>query len=168
MELFVDVWPELSKVNEDIVTFFPEVPPMVQKEYNALMGRYASSHIRYSNRTQFKLAFLTLYQEAQERLRAKIRINTRLRTLDEKEALSGSEVVTNMATNPDASPDTDDYEPLPYVNNQSRQKENLSKVTGLYSWKHSVGGQAFNEFLDAFKLLFRVILSEEVVVYDQE
>jgi len=168
MEKFTDVWKNISEVNVDITNFFPSVLPMEAEEYAALVGRYAESTIRYSNRTQFKLAFLTLYKEAQERLRAKLRINTTLRNLEESEALGGTEVVTNAATNPDTSPDTDDYQPLPYVNSQTRQKENLSKVTGLYNWKHSVGGQAYNEFLDTFTKLFTVILSGEQEVYYEQ
>ena len=162
---FTEVWKDIVEVNADISEFFPSMPLMEREEYITLMGRYAESRIRYTNPTQFKFAFITIYKEAQERLRAKLRINTRLRNLEEMEALGGSEVITNAATNPDTNPDTDNYEPLPYVNNQTRQKENISMVTGLYNWKHSVGGQAYNEFLDAFKPLFRIILSGETEVY---
>lgn len=167
METMSDIWPTLEAVNQDIQELFDGIEPMSKNEYSALMGRYGSSHIRFSNRTQFKLSFLTIYSEGQERLRAKLRINTRLRNLDEREALGGSEVITNTAANPDTDPSTDAYEPLPYVNSQTGQKEKLSTVTGLYNWKHSVGGQAYNEFLDAFKLLFRVILREEITLYEQ-
>jgi hypothetical protein len=167
METLSQIWTTLQEVNNDIQTLFPSIPLMNEEEYAALMGRYAESHIRYDNRTQFKLAFFTYYKEAQERLRAKLRINHILRNLEESEALGGVEVITNIATNPDTDPDTGDYGPLPFVNSQNRQKEKLSKVSGLYNWKHSVGGQAYNEFLDAFKLLFRVIMIEEEVIYEE-
>lgn len=165
MQLFTEVWKSLDEINSDIVEFFPSIAPMEKEEYYSLLGRYGSSTIRYTNPLQFKLAFLTVYKEAQERLRAKLKINTVLRNLSEQEALDGSEVITNAATNPDTSPETDDYDPLPYVNNQTRQKEKLSKVSGYYNWKHSVGGQAYNEFLDAFRMLFRVLLSSEEEIY---
>lgn len=167
MEKFTDVWKDINEVNTDIETFFPSVSPMEPEEYAALLGRYAESEIRYTNRTQFKLAFLTLYKEAQERVRAKLRINKILRELEEDEALVGMQVVANQATNPDTEPPTEDYEQLPYVNAQTSQREKVGRVTGLYNWKHSVGGQAYIEFLDTFMKLFRVIHKHAEAVYEQ-
>lgn len=143
------------------------IQPISDMEYLALVGRYGSSHIRYHNRYQFMAQFFTLYIEAQERLLSKIKINKRLRNLTEEEALTGSKIITNNATNPDTSPATDAYEPLPYVNSQSAQKERLGEVKGLYGWKHSVGGQAYIEFVDTFKQLFRIVLQEEETVYEE-
>jgi len=167
METFIDVFPTLAKLNEYKTELFPSIEDTNQEEYVSLVGRYASSHIRYMNRYQFMCAFFTILREAQEKLRIKLTINTRLRSLEESEALEGEQVITNDATNPDTEPSTNDYSPLPYVNKQVAQKGDLSKVKGLYNWKHSVGGQAYNEFLDAFKSLFKVILIQEETVYEQ-
>lgn len=165
---FKKVWSDIDEINSDMNEMFPSIPNMEVEEYNSLMGRYMESQIRYYNVHQFKFAFFSIFKEAQERLRAKLKINNLLRNLDPSEALGGSEVITNIATNPDSSPETDEYEPIPFVNNQTRQKENLSKVSGLYNWKHSVGGQAYNEFLDSFRGLFRVILSDETEEYYEQ
>jgi hypothetical protein len=165
MQKFTEVWKDITQINQDIQTFFPSVPQMDTEVYAALLGRYAESEIRYTSPIQFKLAFLTLYKEAHERLQSKLRINTILRNLDEEEALSGSQVMTNAATNPDTEPDTGNYEPLPFVNSQTAQKESLSRVTGLYNWKHSIGGQAYIEFLDTFMKLFRVIHKHKETIY---
>lgn len=167
MEKFTDVWETLESYNADRQKFYPTTPAMTQEEFNTLLGRYASSTIRYSNRTQFKLAFMSINVEAQERLRAKLMINTKLRNLVEEEALEGNMVVINNATNPDTEPSTEAFSPLPYVNGQTAQKEKIGKVGGLYNWKHSVGGQAYNEYLDMFKRLFKVVLEEEITVYEQ-
>jgi len=165
MQKFTEVWKDLGEVNTDITLFFPSISPMENEEYASLLGRYAESEIRYSSPIQFKLAFLTLYKEAQERLRAKLRINTTLRSLEEEQALTGSEIITNQATNPDTEPGTETYEPLPFVSSQTAQKEKLSRVTGLYNWKHSVGGQAYIEFLDTFMKLFRVMHKHKETIY---
>lgn len=164
---FTSVWEDLESYNSDLLIFNPSFAPMEQEEYNALMGRYAESDIRYKNVTQFKLAFMTLNKEAQEKLRSKLLINTRLRNLTEEQALEGTIVISNNATNPDTSPAVDAWEPLPYVNAQSGQKEKISTVRGLYNWKHSVGGQAFNEYLDTFTKLFKVLIIEEEDLYGQ-
>ena len=165
MQKFTEIWKDITEMNVDRNKFFPSIPEVEPEVYAALLGRYAESEIRYTSPIQFKLAFLTLYKEAEERLRAKLMINTRLRSLDETEALSGSQVMTNAATNPDTEPDTGNYDPLPYVNSQTAQKESLSKVTGLYNWKHSVGGQAYIEFLDTFMKLFRVMHQHKETIY---
>lgn len=167
MILFTQVFKSLDELNEKKNEMTPSIPDVNEDEWVALMGRYGSSHIRYDNVGQFMAAFFTILRESQERLRVKLKINTRLRSLEESEAMDGEEVITNTATNPDTEPSTDSYEPLPYVNNQVGQKGKLSKVRGLYNWKHSVGGQAYNEFLDGFVKLFRVILGEEIIVYGE-
>lgn len=167
MILLTKVWSDLESYNQDRAIFFPSIPEMTEEEWVVLMGRYGSSHIRYSNPTQFKFAFFGLNKEAQEKMRAKLKVNERLRNLTEEEALSGDEIITNVATNPDTAPSMDVYEPLPYVSNQTGQKETRGKVAALYNWKHSLGGQAYNEWLDTFRALFRVILQEEVDVYGQ-
>ena len=168
MELFTTIFPDLETLNEWKVKLMPTIPDTTEEEWVALLGRYGGSHIRYNNRVQFIASFFTILKEAQEKLRIKLQVNTRLRTLEEVEALDGEEVISNTATNPDQEPSTVDYDPLPYVNSQVAQKGKLGKVKGLYNWKHSVGGQAYNEFLDAFKQLFRVILREEETVYGQK
>lgn len=164
---FPVVWKTLAEYNTDKNFFMPSIEDMNEEEWVALLGRYAESHIRFHNVTQFKMAFLTINKEAQEKLRSKLKINARLRSLNEDEALYGAEIITNMATNPDTEPTTEAYEPLPYVNQQTGQKEQLGIVGGLYRLKHSIGGQAYNEYLDSFRSLFRVILIDEEVVYEE-
>lgn len=167
MELFTTIFTDLDNLNEWKNKMMPSIEDTTEEEWVALMGRYGSSHVRYNNRYQFMAAFFTILREAQEKLRIKLKVNTELRSLGSEDALEGDEVITNTAVNPDTNPATDAYEALPYVNSQVAQKGKLGKVRGLYSWKHSVGGQAYNEFLDAFKGLFRVVLSEEVTLYGQ-
>ncbi len=167
MILFTEVWKNLDELNDDIEKYFPSIGGLTDEEYMALVGRYGSSHIRYTNVFQFKAAFFTILKESLERMRAKLKINTRLREMDEVEALLGMEIVTNIAANPDTEPSTDAYEPLKFIQQQSGQRENIAPVRGLYSWKHSVGGQAYNEFLDSFRKLFRVIITDTVTVYEQ-
>ena len=164
---FSKVWEDIDAINADKNTFFPSIPDFEPEEYAALLGRYAESHTRYDNETQFKLAFFSIDIEARPRLRAKIRANELLRNLDEDEVLEGGLSVINSAANPDTAPSTEAFEPLPYINSQSAQKDKLGKVSGLYNWKHSVGGQAYNEYLDSFRKLFRVVLREEKVVYER-
>ena len=165
--LFTDVFPTLEKLNERKDELTPSVDDVNQEEWVALIGRYGSSHIRYSTTIQFECMFFTILYEALDRLRVKLRVNKRLRTMEEEEALSGEKVVSNQATNPDTEPSTEDFDELPYINGQTTQKGTIAKVKGLYEWKHSVGGQAYNEFLDGFRSLFRVVLIQEEVVYEQ-
>jgi hypothetical protein len=159
---FEFVWESVEELNKDKNKFFPSIPDMEQEEFTALAGRYWGSEIRYTNMMQFKFAFFSILVDALPRLRAKLRINERLRNLSVEEAMEGMEIITNVATNPDTSyPEPDEiYEPLEYVSSQSAQKEKQGIARGLFNWKHMVGGQSYNEFLDSFKKLFRVILSE--------
>lgn len=159
---FEFVWESVEELNKDKDKFFPSIPNMEQEEFTALAGRYWGSEIRYTNMMQFKFAFFSILVDALPRLRAKLRINERLRNLSVEEAMEGMEIITNVATNPDTSyPEPDEiYEPLEYVSSQSAQKEKQGIARGLFNWKHMVGGQSYNEFLDSFKKLFRVILSE--------
>jgi hypothetical protein len=167
MEKFTDIFKDLDELNKWRENISPYIPEVELREWVALVGRYGDSHTRYSNRVQFICAFMTILGENIEKLRVKLRVNSELRQLDVVDALSGDEVITNNATNPDTSPSNDAYEPLPYVSSQVAQKGKLAKVRGLYDWKHSVGGQAYNEFLDGFRPLFRVVLREEVNLYEQ-
>lgn len=164
---FTEIWEDIDAINIDKNIFFPELPDFTNEEFNALLGRYAESHVRYHNPTQFKLAFLSNDIEARARLRAKLKANETLRNLELSEILEGGQSIVNVATNPDTEPSTEIFEPLPYVNTQNAQKDTLSKVNALYNWKHSVGGQAYNEYLDSFRKLFRHVLSEEIVVYER-
>ena len=165
--LFTDVFPTLETLNSRKDELMPSIDDISSEEYVALIGRYGSSHIRYAVVIQFECAFFTIMSEALERLRVKLRVNTRLRNLTEDEALGGEKVISNNATNPDTEPSTEDNEELPYINGQTVQKGTIGKVKGLYDWKHSVGGQAYNEFLDGFRSLFRVVLIEEETIYEQ-
>ena len=163
---FSEVFPSLEQLNKDREFLNPEIPSLSGEEWVALVGRYAESQICYHNEMQFKAAFFTIMRENLERLRTKLRANARLRSLEESEVLEGDKIVTNIATNPDTEPSTEEFAPLPYVNSQNSQKGMLGKVKGLYNWKHSVGGQAYNEFLDGFRDLFIKLLLEEETVYE--
>ena len=167
MRKFSQILPTLTVLNAYKQDMAPTLNDINEDEWLALLGRYAESTIRYKNEAQFLAGFFTIMRESQERLRVKLRVNTILRNLDEERALSGESVLTNSATNPDTEPSTDTEEHLPFVNSQTFQKGKLSPVKGLYDWKHSVGGQAYNEFLDSFRALFKVILMEEETVYEQ-
>lgn len=168
MLLFTKVWEKVDDLNVDITNMLDSKYILEPEEWLAIVGRYGSSHIRYSNVGQFKAAFIMIVRENLGRLRAKLRINDSLRNLTEEEALSGDKIITNMATNPDTEPATEEFESLPYINQQTAQKETRGTVSGLYNWKHSVGGQAYNEFLDGFRHLFRVLLGREVTVYERK
>lgn len=163
---FIEVFADMTALNARRATLMPTIPVMIAEEYAALLGRYMSSHIRYSTVLQFEYAFFTILRENQERLRTKLDANTKLRGLTEAQALEGEEVVANVSANPDSTPATDAYTPLPTVTQQNAQKSKLGKVAGLYNWKHSVGGQAYNEYLDGFKMLFRVVhkVPEEEII----
>ncbi len=163
---FSKIYPTYQEILNDCKTFVPEYE-ITNEEYTALIGMYAESNTRYLNEGQFKAIFFTIYRESVERLRVKLKVNTIIRNLDEEGALAGDEVIINNANNPDTIPSTSDYEALPYVNNQTRQKGNIGTVKGLYEWKHSVGGQAYGEFLDSFRRLFRVVLRREEMYYEQ-
>ena len=167
MEKFTDIFKDIEELNAWRGEIAPHIPAIEVQEWVALMGRYAESHIRYNNRVQFICAFMTILGENLEKLRVKLKVNTALRELDPSEALSGDEVITNNATNPDTTPATDSYDPLPYISTQVAQKGKLATVKGLYEWKHAVGGQAYNEFLDGFRPLFRVVLREEINIYEE-
>lgn len=167
MRLFSEIFKTMDELNEKLLKMKPEATTINNDEWVALMGRYGSSHIRYNNEGQFMAMFFTILQESLEKLRAKLSINTKLRTMDESEALNGDVMVVNNATNPDTEPSTEDFSPLPYINSQTAQKTKYGKVSGYYQWKHSVGGQAYNEFLDSFKYLFRVLLTEDYTVYGE-
>lgn len=164
---FKDIYGSLEQLNERKNELMPSIDDLTSEEYVALIGRYAESNIRYSSVIQFEAAFLTTMKESLEKLRAKLKINARLRTMEEAEALKDESRIVNSATNPDTIPPTDTDEILGYINAQQTEKGKLSPVRGLYNWKHSVGGQAYNEFLDSFRYLFRVILFKEEVVYGQ-
>lgn len=163
----MQVWSSLDEYNATRDAIMPTLAPMNNEEWVAIIGRYGSSHIRYYSEIQFMAQFFTISVENQPKLRAKLRINERLREMEEAEALEGGKIIANQAVNPDTAPATDAFEPLPYVNQQNAQKETLGKVGGLYNLKHSIGGQAYNEYLDGFRHLFRQILMEDVDVYEQ-
>ena len=152
-----EIFPTLAVINTRRASINSEIPEINNEEFVALMGRYGESHVRYKTDLMFEYAFFTILRENQERLRTKLDANKKLRALSETEALEGEEVITNVSINPDTEPATDAYEALPTVGQQNAQKSKLGKVQGLYNWKHSVGGQAYNEYLDGFKSLFRVV-----------
>lgn len=164
-KLFLEVFPDLATLNARRLVINPAIPEVNQEEFVALAGRYGGSHIRYTVPLLFEYAFFTILRENQERLRTKLLANMKLRELSEEEALEGEVTVANISSNPDSEPATDAFEPLPTITQQQSQKSKLGKVQGLYNWKHSVGGQAYNEYLDSFKMLFRVVhkVPEEVV-----
>lgn len=168
-KLFTEVFLDLAALNLRKAAINSTIPDMNNEEWVALMGRYAGSHIRFTNVVQFEYAFFTVLRENQERLRTKLLANTALRELSEDEALDGEQVVANVSANPDSAPATDAFAPLQTVTQQNAQKAKLGKVQGLYNWKHSVGGQAYNEYLDGFKMLFRVVhkIPEEEIIDGQ-
>ena len=156
-KLFAEIFPDLTTINARRAAINPLIPAINNEEFVALMGRYGESHVRFSTDLMFEYNFFTILRENQERLRTKLEANAKLRALSEDEALEGEEVIINVSANPDSAPATDAYEALPTVTQQNAQKAKLGKVQGLYNWKHSVGGQAYNEYLDGFKMLFRVV-----------
>lgn len=163
---FSQIYPSLEELNRRKNLLNDKIPDLENEEYLALIGRYAQSSIQYNSVIQFEAAFLTTLIESLSRLRAKLKINERLKTMEETEALKDDVRLVNMARNPDSEPTTDTDEHLPYVQEQQVVKGSLSPVKGLYNWKHSVGGQAYNEFLDSFKFLFRTLLVKEDTMYE--
>lgn len=163
---FSEIYPSLEELNRRKNELNNKVPDLENEEYLALIGRYAQSSILYHSVIQFEAAFLTTLVESLSRLRAKLRINDRLKNMEETEALKDDIRLVNVARNPDTEPSNNIDEALPYVQEQQVVKGSLSPVKGLYNWKHSVGGQAYNEFLDSFKFLFKTLLVEEDTVYE--
>ena len=164
----IQVWPTLANLQSDYALYTSSKETITKDCWLAIIGRYSESHIIMRNEMQFKAAFLSTFLEAYPKLTAKLSINDKLRGLTVDEALDGGKILANNAKNPDSEPADSDTEELPYINDQTVRKETLSKVRGLYDWKNTVGGQAYNEFLDRFRPLFRVILvDKEEMFYEQ-
>ena len=106
---FTKIWEDINTLNNDKNKLFPSLEDYTPEEYGALVGRYAESHTRYDNPTQFKMAFFTIDIEARPRLRAKLRANDMLRNLEEDEVLEGGISIVNSATNPDTAPSTEAF-----------------------------------------------------------
>lgn len=167
----------------------PTCEDFTEEEYAILIGRYAESHIRSKNEIQFMCAFFGISVEALDKLHAKLRANKWIRGLSEEEVLQGEKTTRNHteetgqtineATNPDTEPSTDVFDALPYTNSQEKSQQLRETkdetntrnplVSAIFNWKHGMGSQAYNEFLDSYRELFVQIFStKEVYVYGRD
>lgn len=182
---FSEIIKDYDTLEKCRAAIMPSCPEFTQEEYAALIGRYGESHTRYTNEGQFLAQFFTISLEGLPRLRAKLRANDKMRNLSDDEVLEGEKYTTtdkeiqtgtiNQASNPDTEPPTEEFESLPYIQGQEKSKaENtrehteartLGKVSGLYFYKHSLGSQAYGEWLDSYRDLFRKILSTDEEYY---
>ena len=133
--------------------------------YYLLLGRYAGSHIRSDNETQWKLKVMaTIFQYAPAWKR-KLDIQDTLCNTDIDELLKGDLNILNTSANPDGTPiNPDGTTPgrvIGGINAQQTTFKQMGKLNGLTYILETLKNDYTQEFLDRFKKLFDIVASPQ-------
>lgn len=133
--------------------------------YYLLLSRYAGSHIRSDNATQWKLKVMSIIYQYAPAWKRKLDIQDTLCNTDLEELLKADVSIHNMAANPDGTPINPDGSTVDTIiggiNNQATSYRKMGKMQGIAYLLQTLKNDYTQEFLDMFRKLFDVVSSPQ-------
>lgn len=130
-----------------------------------LSANYGNSSIVNLDENQFKLKLFSIIYQYGPTWEKRLDIQKKLRSLSEKDIISGSKVIYNHANNPGTSPSTDDLTELPYINEQNTNNYVKNKIEGYANLTNLLETDVTQEFISKFKKLFMTIVEPELPLW---
>ena len=169
---FADTWSDVSSFLEDYKTC--GIPALIKDEnastlYYLLYASFGNSTIRNSDINQFKYMIFSrifMYGPTWEK---RLEVQSKIRSLSDKELLAGSKAIYNTALNPSTEPGTDTTEELDYINQQNVTKYQRNKMDAYALLMDLLQTDVTKTFVDGFKPFFKQVATKELpLVYETE
>lgn len=171
---FSEIWPEVT----DFLTDYNagQIPVTIKETdsltpttlYYLLYAKYGNSHIASMDEQQFKFKLLSeiwLYAPAVNKKRE---IQQKLINLTDDELIKGSQLISNIASNPSSEPSSDSLEALTYINEQHTNTNVRGKLDAYANLYEILKQDIINTFLSKFKHLFITIVEPEMPLLYEE
>lgn len=165
---FTDVYDSVDSFLEDYHN--NGLPTTITDDYvktlfYLLYGKYGNDVIASSDINRFKYRLFGIVWQYAPTWEKKVKLQTRLRLLSDKDIITGSRQIYNHATNPSTEPSTDTDEELTYINDQNIAKNQRGILEGYEALTMLLKADVTQEFLNKFQKLFLVIVQPEEPLY---
>lgn len=137
--------------------------------WQLLSARYGNSPIANLSETQFKLKVWQIMFEYGPTWAKRLEIQEKLRGLTDDQLKTGSSIITNIASNPQTSPDTGTTGYISYTDQQTAQNQKKSLLGGYASLVELLETDVCAYYLDRFGSLFKhVFVPDANAIYVTE
>jgi len=172
LKTFTQVFPTV----ESFIDFYNNcgIPALLKESnsiktiYYLLCSRYANSSHAGSDETRFKYDLMSTIFQYGTVWEKQFAIQEELRSIDlsSTDWLDGAKSVYNTSLNPATDPANDSFQTLDTINQQNMSLNRKGKLEGLALLYSLLNNNFTDEFLDKFKPLFRKILIQRPLLYE--
>lgn len=136
--------------------------------YYLLYARHGNDPIANYDENQFKFKLFTLIWQYGAEWQKKLEIQANIRALTEADIREGGESISNHASNPNTSPETNAYEALTYIDSQNAMKGKISKIDAYLKQWNLLDSNLTEDFLIRFNILFKKFVKPGTFIYVSE
>lgn len=136
--------------------------------WNLLYGRHGNDGIRSSDVARWKMQLFNVIYSYGPTWSKRKSIQSRLRQMDDAAFREGNVSIHNNAVNPSTGPSTTEFQPLPYVNNQTAAGTTKPLVEALLSQAQYLDDTLDEAFLAHFDGLFTVFGGKPTIFWTEE
>jgi hypothetical protein len=126
--------------------------------WTLLTGRYGNSPIANLSEEQFKIKMFNVMFMYAPAWAKRLDIQDKLRALTDTDLVKGSKIISNVASNPQTSPDTAALTDVTYIDQQTTQNQQKSLLGGYASLLELLETDVCAYYIDRFGDLFKHIL----------
>ena len=165
--LFTDVWDEASEFVADYkdsglyLTNAKISDTSATALFYLLYARYGNSPIANRDVNQFQYKVFATIMQYGPTWEKRLDIQKALRDLTVDEIQAGAFTMYNHAMNPSTEPPTDTNTPLTYINDQNTTRYTKSPLDGYALLTELLDTDVTKEFIDKFKICFKVFVTPE-------
>lgn len=165
---FTQVWDEVEDFMQDFhnnglfdTTTQPLTDATAQTLYYLLYARFGNNPIANRDINQWKYKMFSVILQYGPTWAKKMEVQKALRELSIDDLREGTEAVHNAAFNPETAPSTDDYDPLPFINQQNATKYKKNKLDGYALLVALLEDDLTYKFLNKFQHCFKQFVAPE-------
>lgn len=174
-KLFSEVWDDSTEFKTDYATYEAGIDNLnkVDNKYvvltwQLLASKFAQTPIRSDSVDQFKLAVFAIMASEAPTWARRLELQKSLRDMTEADLLAGETSIANRAQNPDEAPTTQTIDELTYVDVQTTNKLQRSKIQAYALLDSLLQNDLCETYVHKFNSLFKRILVPATFIYISE
>lgn len=177
-KLFNDIFPDKTSFKDSYDEFQANVGQTNILDDNdkaitwqLLSAKYGNTPIANLSETQFKLKVWQIMFEYGPTWAKRLEIQEKLRAISDDDLIKGNKIITNTASNPQTDPDTQALTDISFLDNQTTQNQQKSKLGGYANLVELLETDVCAYYLDRFSVLFKHIFvpnANAIYITDEE
>lgn len=169
--LFKDIFPDKESF-ETFLTEFDVVSNLTDDKkafgdylFKILNRKFHNANVQFDTQDDFKCELANKVEDTFDRYARQLSLIEKMNNLTDAEIQQVSTALANSANNPNDQPD-DPTKPLPFISAQAYSIVGTGKLQSLLAAFQSTQTKLIDEFLFNCRPLFKGILPQNVVIFD--